>query len=373
MNADIRTEGASTTPHRPATRSALLVTGRPTLSANARRRLSSMGIPCETRSDARRAAATLREGSYDLLIIDDSFPPSVCEGLIEALRERDPSATAVWLAESASVAETVAAMRIGFDDILSLPLREEELALRLDAASRRQETIRRSQRRLARWRLVCRQLNAARHEADRAASEARGDLDQARAETVRQVEDAVLSSEFRTLLRQELEVESLLRTAMEYLLTKTGPTNAAVFLNNGGSKWGLGAYVNYRIPRASISVVLDRIAEQVCPQVAGQTGILRFTDVAEFVESVGPEGEPLKDQEVVSFGCHHEGECLAVVVLFRDRREAFREGAAATLDLMRSILAAQMASIVRIHHRSKPQWPDEATDAHEEGGWDAAA
>jgi len=40
---------------------------------------------------------------------------------------------------------------------------------------------------------------------------------------------------------------------------------------------------------------------------------------------------------------------------------------------MRSILAAQMASIVRIHHRSKPQWPDEATDAHEEGGWDAAA
>jgi hypothetical protein len=43
------------------------------------------------------------------------------------------------------------------------------------------------------------------------------------------------------------------------------------------------------------------------------------------------------------------------------------------LDLLRQVIAAQMAAIVRIHHRATPAWPQEAVDDREEGEWDAAA
>lgn len=351
----------------------LLVTAGGSAASTLRKRLASIGCRCESRTDPRRAEATLLAEPFDLLICDDSFPASVAESLIRTLRSAEPAASAIWIASSPSVAETVQAMRIGFSDILSLPLHGEELRLRIESLMHRQASLRDRDRRLARWKQVCRRLNQARHEADRHADELAGDLEEERRDGQRRIDEAVMASEFRTLLRQELEVESLLRTAMEYLLTKTGPTNAAVFLNNGGSRWGLGAYVNYRIPRTSVATVLDRIAEQVCPTVAAQDGILRFSDVQEFVEAVGPEAEPLADQEIVSFACHHEGECLAVAVLFRDRREPFADGTAGVLDLLRQVIASQMAAVVRIHHRAAPAWPQEAVDDREEGEWDAAA
>ncbi|MGA1044937.1 MAG: response regulator, partial [Phycisphaerales bacterium] len=252
---------------------ALAVCGRPALAASIRRQLSKLGLECETRTDPRRALASLREQPWDLLVVDDAFPSSLRAELVQELRARDAAGAAIWLTQSASVAETVAAMRIGFEDIVSLPLREEELLGRAAELLRKHEHLRRSADRINRWRHVCRRLNQARHEAGRAADEAKHDLDLARAETQRQVKEAAMASEFRTLVRQELEVEGLLRTSMEYLLSKCGPTNAAVFLDNGEGRWTLGAYVNYRIPRGSITAALERIAQQVCPNVAEQAGI----------------------------------------------------------------------------------------------------
>jgi DNA-binding response OmpR family regulator len=368
-----RIEPASQRPPERVPLRVLITVGRTQIASEIRKRLAASGYECESRSDANRAERLLRSEPYDLLICDDRFPTTVASSLIEALRSGDPASGAIWLADEASVAETVAAVRIGFNDIVSLPLRGEELLRRVDAVAGRLEPLRRRSQRLARWKQVCRQLNRARHEADRRSGELAGNLEGIERDRRREIDDAVVSSEFRTLLRQELDVESLLRTAMEYMLTRTGPTNAAVFLNNGNERWGLGAYVNYRIPRASIAVALDRISEEVCAGVAEQEGLLRFGDVAEFVESVGPEAEPLADQEIIAFGCHHEGKCLAVVVLFRDRREPFAEPTAGALDLMRQVLAQQMAAIVRIHHRASPQWPQEAADDRDEGEWDAAA
>lgn len=375
MSAPIQTrvrnadrDGIDTVPYK-----ALVLTGRTGLGASVERRLASLEVDVDRRTDARRAIETGVENVYDLVIVDDSFPVSIREAVVSAVRQRSPVACAIWLSDSASVAETVAAMRVGFGDIVALPLRPGEFEQRIGTALRRCDPVRRSAERAAHWRQVCRKLNHARRKADQAAAEARSDLDLAREETRRQVEDAVVSSEFRTLLRQELDVESMLRTAMEYMLTKTGPTNAAVFLDNGEGRWNLAAYVNYRIPRTSISSALDRIAEEVCPNVAEQEGILRFSDVGEFVESLGPDGEPLADQEVVAFGCRGKNECLAVAVLFRDRREPFPDACAGLFDLLRNILAEQMSQIVRIHHRAKPQWPEETGGGCDEGDWDIAA
>ena len=42
--------------------------------------------------------------------------------------------------------------------------------------------------------------------------------------------DVALATEFGSLIRRELDIESLLRTVLEFVLTKSGPTNAAIFL-----------------------------------------------------------------------------------------------------------------------------------------------
>ena len=40
----------------------------------------------------------------------------------------------------------------------------------------------------------------------------------------------MIVTEFGGLIRQELDIESLLRTTLEFVLGRCGPTNAAVFL-----------------------------------------------------------------------------------------------------------------------------------------------
>jgi hypothetical protein len=66
-----------------------------------------------------------------------------------------------------------------------------------------------------------------------------------------------------------------------------------------------------------------------------------------------------------------------VFFLFRNRNEPFKDELAGLIDALRPVFAAQMAKLVRVHHRSRFLWPDaradinEADDADErEGGSD---
>ena len=69
-----------------------------------------------------------------------------------------------------------------------------------------------------------------------------------------------LASEFNSLIRQELDLESLLRVSVEFILGKSGPTNAAVFLPAASGDYSLGAYVNYDCPKDSAEVLMDQLA-----------------------------------------------------------------------------------------------------------------
>ncbi|MHC4107014.1 MAG: GAF domain-containing protein, partial [Planctomycetota bacterium] len=160
----------------------------------------------------------------------------------------------------------------------------------------------------------------------------------------------------------ELDIEDVLRTALEYLLTKTAPTNAAVFLPDADHRYGLAAYVNYDCPRESVTVLLDHLALVVCPHMAQEPEIIAFSDTDEFADWIGPEMGFLAGCEVVAFSCRNNGECLAVVVLFRSRNAPFEEELAPILDILRQLFAEQLAHVLKIHHRAMPQWPADAAD-----------
>ncbi|MFM7260067.1 MAG: hypothetical protein ACKO3W_05625, partial [bacterium] len=91
------------------------------------------------------------------------------------------------------------------------------------------------------------------------------------------------------------------------------------------------------------------------------------------VRALGIEASVLEDSELVAWPAHHEGECMGVFFLFRNRSEPFRDELAGLIDALRPVFAAQMAKIVRVHQRSKFQWPaqraesaDDVSDAADE-------
>ncbi|MCA9290577.1 MAG: GAF domain-containing protein, partial [Phycisphaerales bacterium] len=182
-----------------------------------------------------------------------------------------------------------------------------------------------------------------------------------------QMDEIAMASEFRTLIRQELDVEDLLRTALEFLLVKTGPLNAAVFLPNADGEYALGAYVNYDCPRESVGSLIDHLGRWVCPIMADEPDILAFDDPDELGGWIGADIGELAECQVVMLSCHHEGECLAVAILFRQRDEPFDDATGHMLDLLRPIFAEQIATVIRVHHRASPSWPD---DAHGEDEFD---
>jgi hypothetical protein len=95
-----------------------------------------------------------------------------------------------------------------------------------------------------------------------------------------------------------------------------------------------------------------------------------FEDAAEFSEWIGADAEFLAESHVIAFSCMHQGECMAVLVLFRSKAQPFSERIAGMLDTMRGIIAEQLRNVVKVHHRAKPgDWPNEADESDLEEGW----
>ena len=198
---------------------------------------------------------------------------------------------------------------------------------------------------------------------------AESELAEARSEVDSQVEVATTVSAFKALLSQELGVEGVLQTALEFVLGTTGPTNAAIFLADSETSYSLGAYVNSDCPREKADPVLNRFATEVCHHVAVPDDLVRFEDIDAFIDAVGPEAEILRSSEIIGMPCSSDGECLAVLFLFRPESESFPEDLAPTLDALRSALADQLATIVNIHHRIADHWPDESSDEAPDWGF----
>ena len=301
--------------------------------------------------------------SLDLVLVSSSVDVGSLAPVVAQAKRIASATRVVVVGDRPGTRTLLEAMRAGISDWIDPADGHDTLDGRIAAALELAREERTRDARIARLKGICRKLSITREEFSSQLDSLSEGLAQAAEEARERADDAAAAGELRGLLSQELDVEDLLRTTLQYFLTKTGATNAAVFLPGSRSdQFGLGAYVNYDCPRATAQPLLTRLAEEVCPRLAAGDDIVRFDDTDEFVEAVGFEAAVLEDAELIAWPARHGDECMGVFFLFRSRSEPFRDELAGLIDVLRPVFAAQMAKLVRIHHRSRFQWPEAASD-----------
>ena len=235
---------------------------------------------CIGRLDTARA--TIARGRFDLILIDPELPDGNGLQLATEARQSMPTAQTILLIRGDIVTYALEALRAGVANIITPHTTDDEIASITERALKQARNDRQRDERIVSLKKICKELNIARHEISDQVDVLCKDLVNAYQDMAEQISEVAMTSEFKTLLKQELDVEDLLRTALQFLLTKTGPTNAAVFLPDTDQNYGLGAYVNYDCPRESITVLLDHLCFSICPQMAMETDIITFADAREF-------------------------------------------------------------------------------------------
>ncbi len=162
--------------------------------------------------------------------------------------------------------------------------------------------------------------------------------------------------ELAPLIRHELDIEALLRTTLEFLLTKTGPTNAAVFLPTTSGDWSLGAYVNYDNSRETVDVLLDHLANTCVPTLVDAGKDLHVNGrEGEINEEVLDAAEWLGNSDVIFALGSHDGEILANIMVFRDSDSALATNALGVIQETMALFSAQLARVIRVHYRHVPK------------------
>ncbi len=164
-----------------------------------------------------------------------------------------------------------------------------------------------------------------------------------------------LADELAVSMRHQLDVEALLRQSLEFLLAQGGPTNAAVFLPSTAGDYSLGAYVNYTCPKETGEVLLDHLANVAAPRLDKIAAPLLLTEPAQITQRIGEDVEWMLGNHVLAFACRSEGECLALFMLFRDRATPFGTDFIELCSHFAGHFGAQLARVVRIHHRHLPR------------------
>ena len=348
----------------------LIVGGAAAFQRSLEEKLTDSGHQCQSVDGRDRALKAIARTQYDFVLLHEVLPDGDGLDVARTLEHTCPSTRTIVLLKRQSFEHAVEALRCGVVDVVDGRIALEELAARIEAALKASRADNQREQRLDQLKVVCKKLVAAREEVSEHLDRLCQDLVSAYQDVSVQMTEVAMAAEFRTLLKQELDVEDLLRTALEYLLTKTGPTNAAVFLPDAQQSFDLGAYVNYDCPRETITVLLNHLCRAVCPQMSDETDIVSFDDAAAFADWIGADAGFLAGCHVLGFSCLHEGKCMAVMVLFRSKDEPFEEALAPTIDILRAIFAEQLASVIRIHHRARPSWPKDPLDEYDASDYD---
>jgi len=290
--------------------------------------------------------------SYDVVVVDAALSDEPAAGLAPFAEE---AGTCLVLVAGPIDAEgAIAAVRAGVADIVQADAMGELLS-RVKLAAAKSRCGRRQQNRIVKLKRMCRRLNSAREQVARQAEALCTDLVQAYQELADHMSQVTTATEFKGLIRNELDIESLLRTTLEYVLSRTGPTNAAIFLPTTTGDYSLGAYVNYDCPKETVDILLDHMANVVAPRFESLTGLLYLPEQAGLDRYIGDDAQWLDDSGVVALACKHENETLAIFMLFRDRKHTYNAPLLEQITTIGELFAAQLARVIHIHHRHLPK------------------
>ncbi len=324
-------------------------------SGRVRDALDASGILQLHARDAATADRHLRTRTEDLgaMIVDMELPDACGLSLLPVAD--DARVASVLAHRSPSVSDAVAAVRAGATDLLAGDTADSELIDRIRNTIATTRERRATDRKLTELTEACRTLNDSRTEVVEHVDQMAGDLVQAYQELTEHMNQVTTAAEFNSLVRQELDIESLLRTTLEFVLTRSGPTNAAIFLPTTTGDYSLGAYVNYDCPKDTVDILLDHLANSVAPRFESALTLEHLRTPEEFDAIIGDDADWLSDQEVIALACYHEDECLAIVMLFRDRRTPFLEPLPEQMETVAALFADQLARVIQVHHRHIPK------------------
>lgn len=291
--------------------------------------------------------------SVPMMVIDIGLSDGPGDELAREAKAR--GFAAVLACQSPTLDEAVRALRVGVSDLFSRTTPMRDLTRRMAAALDRAVVCRRQEQRIVRLKRICRRLRTAREHVGRQVDSLCTDLVHAYQELAEHMNQVSTAAEFGSLIRQELDLESLLRSTLEFILSKTGPTNAAVFLPATSGDFSLGAYVNYDCPKDTIDILLDHMANAVAPRLQDVATIEHLSDRSQIDRYLEGDAEWIGDSHMIAFSCRHEGECLAIFLLFRDSKMSYGEGLLPQLKTVRDLFAAQLAKVIKIHHRHIPK------------------
>lgn len=329
-------------------------------NATERRRLRQALAPYPLRLEPLATPAQveplLASGQWDVLLIGSGLPHDDVQRVLASPAARH-GVVSIVLAPQATADDLVALRRAGADDFV-IGRDSRELVERIRAAADLAARRRLDAQRLERLRRACHHLRQSRRDLTRQIGSLCNDLVEAYEHLADQLTRVGVATEFASLVRQELDIESLLRTALEFILAKIGPTNAAVFLPSCSRDFTLGAYVNYDWPTQTTDILLEQLANVLAPRMEDRPGVLLLAGARPLRELLGDSAAWLGDAAVLTFACRYEGECLAVVALFRDRHTGFSDDAVALCRWIADLFARQLSRVIHVHNRHVPrdQW-----------------
>jgi FixJ family two-component response regulator len=355
----------------------LLACGAPDQRKAWSNRIAHVGFVPHAPPTCKDAQRLLRAAEFDAVLIDSSAGATQWERLRSLLARHAPAAQIIEVVNAGDLSAAIEALRRGASDVFTADISDAVLRERLIRAADRAAAEREQARSTDRLRSLCRKLTDAVQNAEERIDSLSREVSNLAVDAQAQMAEAAMVAEFRAILSLELDLESLLRTSLQYLLKKTGPTNAAIFLPDARGDYSLGAYVNYDCPREAADLLLEHICSSICPHLRNEEAIVRFEDGDELAQFLGEQAAIINGRDVIAFRCAHKKRTFAIMMLFRDRDDAFDSDLPATLDALRPILAAQLQAVLRVHHRARPQWPREAaedvTDGDDDFGFGIAA
>lgn len=328
-------------------------------------KLEVAAVRAVTAHTATEAIAMLERETFEVALIHAELSDADGFTLAARLAADHPQTASIVLTDAPCLDDAMKAMRCGATDLLGSDAPAIELAARINSAAERCAKVRGREARIRKLRKLCRQINAAREDVTTQLGAMCQDLAGVYGELAGRAQLGAVAGEFNGIIRQELDIESLLRTALEFILAKTGPTNAAVFLPASSGDFSLGAYVNYDCPKDTAEILLDHLSAALAPRFENEQGVTVLSGRDELARRLGECADWIGDSNVIVFPCRHEGECLAVVALFRGSRSAFGKDVITMLSPIADLFGKQLGRVIKIHHRHLPKHQWGAGDAED--------
>lgn len=352
---------------RPSAGSVLVVTPQPANRSLLRAVLEDSGFDWAFASTLAQAHDAAEERRFDAVVCEARLPDAPGLEVVRLFATLQPHARVILLDQAPHVDLALAALRLGAADLLrTSPLDAHEAIASIHAAVSDSRKARGRSKQIRRLRRANRRLEASRRQTDQQVNELCVGMVGAYQELAEQVNTMSLSSEFTAVIQQELDIESLLRKVLEFILQRVGPTNAAIYLPSNHSDFSLGAYVNYDCPKDAADMLLEHLADVLPAHFQHEERVRAFQTAddlaAELAEGLGEDHLWIEDSAILVASCRTDDECLAVLTLFRDDARPFDAETAEQVGTMAGLFATQLARVIRVHHRH--------TEVDEEFGWD---